>query len=113
MYVLTEDAVILCDHELGQVKLAPTQDLVTIEQRRVLVARNPEQRAIAGCPNMGPTIKPCTTTLAVKQGYSDLLRIDGKRVCLDTVTGLTDGTPPGAVTYTVRSPGQTWVKEDS
>ncbi|MGG6295129.1 hypothetical protein ACQ4M4_12115 [Leptolyngbya sp. AN02str] len=113
MDVLTEDAVMVCDHELGRVKLEPTQTLVTINGRRVLVARNPEQRAIAGCPNVGPTIKPCTTTLAVKQGYSDLLRIEGKRVCLDTVKGLTDGTPPGAVNYSVRSPGQSWVQEVS
>jgi hypothetical protein len=39
------------------------------------------------------------------------VRIDGCAVCLDTVTGLTDGTPPGIVTYKVRSPGQTLVTE--
>ena len=111
MYILTEDAVLICDHELGKVNIAATQTLVTINQRRILVERNPQGRSITGCPNVGPTIKPCTTTLAVKRGYSDFVRINGKRVCLDTVKGLTDGTPPGSVNYKVRSPGQRLVEE--
>ena len=32
--------------------------------------------------------------------------------CLDSVRGLTDGTPPGTVHYQVRSPGQDWVRGD-
>lgn len=107
---LTEDAVINCKHELGIVKLAPSQDLVTIEQRKVLVENDPENRPIAGCPNIGATIKPCTKTLKVEEGYSDFLRINGHRICLDTVTGLTEGTPPGVVKYVVRSPGQKLVE---
>lgn len=110
---LTEDAVLNCKHELGIVSIAPTQDLVTIEQRRVLVDNNPEGRSITGCPNIGATIKPCTHTLKVEAGYSDFLRINGQRICLDTVTGLTDGTPPGIVKYTVRTPGQELVTEVS
>lgn len=111
MRLLTEDAVLVCAHELGIVGILATQDLVTISQRSVLVETDPEQRPIVGCPNTGPAIKPCTNTLAVRGGYSDLLRIDGRRVCLDTVTGLTDGTPPGTVRYKVRSPGQDLVSE--
>jgi hypothetical protein len=111
MYLLTEDAVLVCAHELGIVNIVATQDLVTVEGRRVLVEPNPEARRIDGCPNTGPTIKPCVLTLKVQTGYSDLLRIDGRRACLDTVTGLTDGTPPGTVPYKVRSPGQSLVEE--
>ncbi|MBP1466291.1 hypothetical protein EYB53_011295 [Candidatus Chloroploca sp. M-50] len=111
MYFLSEDGVLVCAHELGIVNHKPTQDLVTIAHRRVLVATNPESQTIVGCPNIGPTIKPCTTTLAVKQGYSDLVRIQGKQVCLDTVIGLTDGTPPGIVEYHVRRAGQDLVRE--
>jgi hypothetical protein len=110
---LTEDAVLNCKHELGIVSIAPTQDLVTIEHRRVLVDNNPEGRSITGCPNIGATIKPCTHTLKVEVGYSGFLRINGQRICLDTVTGLTDGTPPGIVKYTVRTPGQELVTEVS
>jgi hypothetical protein len=111
---LTEDAVILCQHELGVVKLIPVQqDLVKIGQRKVLVEHDPELKPIAGCPNIGATIKPCTLTQKVDVGYSDFLRIDGRRICLDTVTGLTDGTPPGLITYTVHAPGQALVTEVS
>jgi hypothetical protein len=113
MKLLTEDAIINCQHELGVVHLAPTQNLVTIEQRKVLVENNPEGRLITACPNIGATIKPCTSTLKAEFGYSEFLRIDGQRVCLDTVTGLTDGTPPGIVKYTVTAPGQALVTEVS
>ena len=111
MKLLTEDALLVCDHELGTVDVAPTQKLVTIEHRRVLVESNPEGRPISKCPNVGLTIKPCMTTLKVKKGYSGLVRIQGRRVCLDAVTGLTDGTPPGTVDYKVRRPGQSLVSE--
>jgi hypothetical protein len=114
---LTLDATLVCKHELGNVRIEPTQDLVTVEGRRVLVATDPEAKPIVGCPNVGAAIKPCTQTLAVEQGYSSLLRIawekpdQRRRVCLDTVEGLTDGTPPGTVKYKVRDPGQDVVEE--
>jgi hypothetical protein len=108
---LTEDAKLVCKHELGVVGIVPTQTFVTITGRKVLVEIDPEGRPIGGCPNYGPTIKPCTTTLKVQAGYSEWLRIAGRRVCLDTVTGLTDGTPPGTVKYLVREPGQPFVEE--
>lgn len=111
MKILTEDAVLVCDHQQGVVANRPGQGWVTVAGRRVLVAPDPEGRPITGCPNTGPTIKPCTTTLRVREGYSELVRIDGRAVCLDTVTGLTDGTPPGVVDYTVRSPGQELVSQ--
>jgi hypothetical protein len=104
--LLTEDAVIVCKHELGRAAIVGSQGLVTIRNRKVLVENDPEGRLITGCPNMGATIKPCTATLAAQAGYSNLLRINKRRVCLDTVTGLTDGTPPGMVKYEVRNPGQ-------
>ncbi len=112
MDVLTEDAILICQHELGKVEIKATQDLVTIGKRRILVERNPESKPISGCPNVGATIKPCTNTLKVRQGYSSFVRIAGRRICLDTVTGLTDGTPPGVVEYKVRSAGQSLVSEE-
>ena len=111
MYLLTEDALVVCTHEAGTVKLSAGQTLVTISGRNVFVEVDPQGCPINGCPNVGPGIKACLKTLAVKEGYSDLLRIDGKRVCLDTVTGFTDGTPPGTVKYKVNVAGQNLVKE--
>lgn len=114
MRALTEDALLRCDHG-GKIAIAARQSWVTIERRRVLVATDPQGCSIAGCPNTNPflALKPCTTTLPVTQGYSTLLRIDGRAVCLDTVTGLTDGTPPGIVKYTVKNPAQTLVESDA
>jgi hypothetical protein len=110
MELLTEDADLRCAHELGKVAVVTSQDWVRVDGRRILVRDNPEGRAISGCPNYGPTIKPCTTTLAVQSGYSEFIRIDGNAVCLDTVTGLTDGTPPGTVKYLVHHSGQDFVR---
>jgi hypothetical protein len=109
MRMITEDAKLVCAHELGKVVNQPTQTLVRIDGRRVLVENNPEGRDIQACPNFGLTIKPCQKTLRVQTGYSDFIRIDGKRICLDTVKGLTDGTPPGTIIYKVNDPGQTLV----
>lgn len=110
---LTVDAVVQCEHVNGLVDLAPSQELVTVEGRAVLVATDPEGRPIVGCPNAGPTVKPCTNTLAVQEGYSTLVAIDGHAACLETVEGLTDGTPPGTVRYQVRTPGQDLVEADA
>jgi hypothetical protein len=112
MDLLTEDADLRCAHDLGKVSVAPTQHWVRISGRKVLVQNNPESRSISGCPNYGPTIKACTTTLAVRSGYSSFIAIDGKPICLSSVTGLTDGTPPGSVKYYVRNSGQSWVKSN-
>ena len=78
MRLLTVDALVVCAHELGKVGLVASQSWVTVEGRPMLVRADPEGRPIAGCPNIGPTIKPCTSTLAVKVGYSDLVRIGGR-----------------------------------
>lgn len=107
---LTEDADLKCRHR-GRIAIEPTQDLVTIEGRRVLVEPNPVGRGISRCPNTGALIKPCLVTLEVQTGYSTFLRINHQRICLDTVSGLTDGTPPGVVEYAVFDPGQPFVAE--
>jgi hypothetical protein len=111
MLLLTQDALLVCQHELGKVGIVPTQDLVRIEDRLVLVEPNPEGRPITGCPNIGATIKPCLQTLKVRTGYSEWIRIEGKPICLDSVVGFTDGTPPGVVEYKVSFAGQGFVGE--
>jgi hypothetical protein len=117
MQLLTEDAKLVCKHENGKVanksRQDLSQDLVTVKERRLLVESDPEGCSISGCPMYGPAVKPCTHTLVVKEGYSGFLRIKGKRVCLDTVSGFTDGTPPGAVRYIVRDPGQQLVSQSA
>jgi len=109
MLVLTEDAKLFCKHS-GRVSIAASQELVMVEGRRVLVEKDPEGRSISLCPNTVP-FKPCLTTLVVQKGYSEFIRVEEHRLCLDTVTGYTDGTPPGVVMYVVRDAGQSFVSE--
>ncbi len=111
MLLLTEDAKLRCTHINGRVTAVTSQEWVTVEGRKVLVEPDVEGRAIGGCPNVGPTIKSCTLTLKVGKGYSEFVRIDGQRICLDSIRGLTDGTPPGLVEYEVEDAGQIWVTE--
>ena len=110
MLALTEDAKLFCKHGPGKVANKAWQTLVTIEGRRVLIEPDPVGWGISGCPSVVP-FKPCTATLAVRKGYSDYIRVDGHRLCLDTITGFTDGTPPGAAMYEVRDAGQSFVSE--
>lgn len=111
MKFLTEKAKLICKHVTGVVQIFTFQDTVTIEGDRVLVYNDPEFKPIIGCANIGPTIKPCSLSLVATEGYSDFIRIDGRAVCLDTITGLTDGTVPGTVKYVVNNPGQHFVDE--
>jgi hypothetical protein len=110
MLALTEDAGLFCTHGPGKVSIIATQELVTVKGRKVLVEPDPVGRPIAGCPSVVP-FKPCLTTLMVQKGYSQFIRVENRRLCLDTVTGFTDGTPPGVVMYEVRFAGQEFVSE--
>ena len=111
MLWLTLDSELVCAHPPGHVENVNSQAWVTIEGRPVLVDSDPEGRTVHKCPNYGVLIKPCVKTLVVEQGYSALIRVEGKRVCLDSIKGLTDGTPPGATHYHVKSAGQEFVSE--
>lgn len=108
---LIEDATLICDHG-GRIKVEVGQHWVRIGRRRVMVATDPQGRDIDVCPNVNPVIglRPCLKTLAVKQGYSNFVRIGGRAVCLDSIRGLTDGSPPGVVDYKVVDPAQSLVR---
>lgn len=112
MRILVKEAILRCGHD-GKVENVPSQEWVRVKGSPVLVDNDPQGRDISMCPNIGINIKPCNKTLPVTKGYSTFVRIGGKAVCLDTVEGFTDGTPPGAVKYNVRRPGQTLVGSGS
>jgi len=105
MKLVTTAAVLRCGHD-GRVRNAASQHWVRVAGSEVLVDADPEGLKIVACPNIGPTMKPCTTTLAVHTGYSEWIRVGGRKVVLSNLDGLTDGTVPGTVHYTVRDPGQ-------
>jgi hypothetical protein len=110
MKLLTVDARVLCPHGAA-VQNRASQSFATVAGRALLIQPDPEGRDINGCTNRMPMqgLNPCTTTLPVQQGYSTFIRIAAKPVCLDTVWGLTNGTPPGTFRYTVADPGQAFV----
>ena len=111
---VTENANMRCVHS-GKVSLSPSQQWVKIEGLCVLVDSDPEQRSISGCANQAQLagIIPCSLTMPVDSGYSDFIRIDGHRVCLDAVKGKTVGSPPGVHDYLVIQPGQDLVEGDA
>lgn len=112
MKIIVVSADIRCDH-VGVVTNIASQRWVRIAGEPVLVDNDPQGRVISRCPNIGATVKPCTTTLKVATGYSSWIRVGGRAVVLDTLDGLTDGTVPGTVHYRVRRPGQSFVEADS
>lgn len=112
MFWMTESAVVVCAHQTGVVTgFDPRQSWVRVEQRRVLTDPDPAGRSIVGCPNVPPAGRPCLTTKKVLAGLSTMIQIDGAPVCLDPVTGMTDGVAP--VPYRVRSPAQELVGSDA
>lgn len=104
MQWVTLNAVVRCPHG-APVSLSARQRWVSVEGTPVLVAPDPEGRPVVGCPNT-TMAKPCTSTLAIQQGYSPFIFIDGRPVVTAAAWGWTDGTPPGACRYDVRDPGQ-------
>jgi hypothetical protein len=109
---VTQAASIKCGHD-GKVVNVPSQHWLRVDGSDVLVDNDPETCTIKGCPNIGPTMKPCAKTLRVTKGYSGWIRAGGKAVVLSNLDGLTDGTLPGTVHYDCRQPGQTFVSADA
>lgn len=110
MDLLSLHALVLCPHVVGRVALHARQHFVRIAGQPVLVQGDPEHKTITGCPHAAPGNPPCLHTLEVREGHSALVRIDGRPVCLDSVSGLTDGHPPGTHRYFVKHPGQRLVR---
>lgn len=108
---ITLDSLIACDHD-GRVTNRASQGWLTVAGTPVLVDDDPVGRDIVACPNYGPTVKPCAKTLAVRVGYSDWLRVDGRRIVLSHLAGFTDGTPPNLVRHTVHDARQRLVGAD-
>lgn len=105
MRLLTRASVVTCGHG-GVVQNVPSQQHVTIGGVPVLVEDDPVGRVVLACPNYGLSLKPCTTTRAVRTGYSTFVTVGGRPVCLDTLEGVTDGVDAQVVLYTLRDARQ-------
>ena len=107
--VVTTNATILCAHG-GRVTLTPRQTTVTIAGGAVLRETDLMGAPIVGCAQV-PSVstKPCTTVVTVMPGGSaPTVSAGGMPVHTQSLTGMTDGVPPG--TIQVVSPGQTTVQ---
>ncbi|MDX2161982.1 MAG: hypothetical protein SF162_11705 [bacterium] len=109
MKVLTKSAFLACAHRnASRVQNAPSQNWVTIDGQPILAQPDPLTWTIDGCPMEPLTGQlPCKAALTYVTGYSSFVTIDGHPICMDTLTGLTNGLP--SVNYLVVTPGQDWV----
>jgi len=107
--VVTSNATILCAHG-GRVTLIPRQTTVMIQGGAVLCEPDLVGAPIMGCAQPpSPSTKPCTTVASTLPGSSSpKVMVGGRPAYFATLTGLTDGVPPG--TIMVADPGQTSVQ---
>lgn len=90
--------------------LVPRQTTVTVQGAPVLRETDLIGAPIVGCAQP-PTVssKPCTTVVSVLPGGSaPKVAAGGMPVHVASLSGMTDGVPPGTVS--VMSPGQTTVQ---
>lgn len=97
-YLVTSSARIVCAHG-GQVTLIPKQATVTVQGAPVMRETDIIGSPIVGCAQP-PSVssKPCTVVVSVLPGGSaPTVTAGGMPVHLDTLSGITDGVPPGTV----------------
>lgn len=101
----------MCIHG-GQVTLIPKQTTVTIQGNPVLREGDLSGAPIIGCLQPpSPGTKPCTMVISTLPGSASLrVTAAGLPVLLATLSGITDGVPPG--TIMVANPGQTNVESN-
>jgi hypothetical protein len=107
--VVTTNATIMCVHG-GQVTLLPRQVQVQAGGGNVLCEGDLSGASIIGCAQPpSPSTKPCTTVVSTLPGSSaPTVTVGGRPVLLATLSGMTDGVPPG--TIMVVQPGQMTVQ---
>lgn len=108
-FVVTSNAVIICAHG-GKVTLIPKQMTVTAGGAPVMCEGDIMGSPIVGCVQPPtPSTKPCTLVASTLPGGSSLkVTAGGKPVHIQTLSGMTDGVPPGVIQ--VVSPGQQTVQ---
>jgi len=115
--VLTEKSSLVCANQ-GAVQLTATQSKLTVAGAKVLVTGDLANAPISRCTTVTNTItgaKQCMMIVSAQGGVSTKLKVAGKGVLLDTISGTTDGVvvpppPPGIQTWSVQSAGQSKLK---
>ena len=107
--LLTSNATVICAHG-GQVQLIPKQAIVQAQGGMVMCEGDLIGSPIIGCLQPpSPGSKPCTLVVSALPGGSNpKVLVGGRPAHIATVTGMTDGVPPGVIT--VVQPGQATVQ---
>jgi hypothetical protein len=107
--IVTANATIICTHG-GQVTLLPRQVQVQSQGGAVLREGDLAGAPIVGCTQpASPGSKPCTVVVSTLPGSSaPTVTVGGLPVLLATLSGITDGVPPGSIM--VMQPGQATVQ---
>jgi hypothetical protein len=112
--VLTEASLVNCAH-VGQVLATAGQSKLKVAGSRVLVLGDLVGKPIAGCTTPPVPVAgtlPCLATVtAGPSGVAPKLRVAGRPVLLESISGQTSGTIGGAPqTWSVTSANQTRLK---
>lgn len=107
--LVVEGAKVRCSHGMGFARPRASREFLRILGRGVLVDIDMVGNSIRLCPNVGPTTKPCTTTLLLTNGRSNFVFANGAAVVLHRARGATNGIPPGVTYYSVKAPNQPFV----
>jgi hypothetical protein len=109
--IITEKASVVCPHG-GRVHLKASPGWVFVNGAPVMVDSDLEGCTISACPWTGGSLVPCSKTLRVIMGRSPWIKIDGRRVYLKKVKGLTNGAPPpGSFQFKVARSYHSFVQE--
>ena len=100
--IVNSNASIICAHG-GRVTITPRQGSVLVQGAPALCEPDLVGAPIVGCAQPPtPSTKPCTTVVSTLPGSSSpRITAAGRPVYVDTLSGITDGVPPGVVTVVV------------
>src|SRR5262245_8118920 len=114
-FVLTESSTLRCEHS-GTVQLVPTQSRLTVNGSKVLVDGDLNGALISGCltvPDPNTSTVKCLSVRSAEGGVAGKLKVNGKGVLLEEVSGKTSGTvggPTSFQTWSVQTAGETKLK---
>ena len=103
--ILNSLGEVICPHA-GRVMLSPRQVTVIAGGGYAICLDDVVGAPIVGCVTPDTKLTaPCKRVVAVLPGSTSMVvSVASRPVCVETLTGLTDGRPPG--TISVASPGQ-------
>lgn len=103
---LTESSTLGCGHLTGSIALHAGQSKLTVGGSKVLVDGDLNGASVSGCGTTPSSTTSKCTTFTPAGGVAQKLKVGGKGVLLETLTGVTSGVPPGGPTV-VQAVGQT------